>query len=121
MSVQITFTDDKNSLTSHIPNIKLQEKFLKFLETETKTENENENETNYLVEFYEIQNLEKLYECKFATEIKFYFKCDNLEKTIDLRDFIKLRKIYIYDNKLHKYILLSPNIKEIEFGSNYKN
>jgi hypothetical protein len=117
MSIQITFTDDKNSLTSHIPNIKLQEKFLKFLETETETE----TETNYLVEFFETNNLEKLYECKFATEIKLFFKCNNYEKTIDLRDFKKLRKMYIFDYKLRKNILFAPNIKEIVYGSNFNS
>ena len=45
----------------------------------------------------------------------------NYEKTIDLRDFKKLRKMYIFDYKLRKNILFAPNIKEIVYGSNFNS
>ena len=106
---QISFTDYNNSITAHISDSKLQDKFLKFLQSE--------NDNDYLVELWETENLDKISQLVFATRISFH-DIINTEKNIDLTNFVRLKKIDFYSNNLlFNRTILPDNLFEIEFGS----
>jgi len=105
MSYQLSWTNN-NFLTIHLFDSELQQKFLEFIQ------NQNTNTNNYLVEFFELENLKKIHNCIFATEITIGFDSE-LENLIDLTNFLRLKKIGL--GNIYKFFILPKNIEEIIF------